>query len=73
MDKILDKFQIGSWTLLRKLQMGVGLFALGNYFWDGTDLAVLLFGLILVAQAVFNLQLGCASGQCQVPKTKNHE
>jgi len=54
-----------AWSLPRLLQLGFALFCLGDFFFFSGQTVVLIFGLIVLAQAVFNWQLGCATGSCK--------
>ena len=53
---------IKNWSLIRKLQLGMGLFCLGDFIFSSQGGAVLAMGLILILQAIADLQLGCATG-----------
>ena len=57
-------FRIKNWTLIRKLQLGMGLFCLGDFLFFSQEGTVLVLGIVLLAQAITNFQLGCASGAC---------
>ena len=54
-----------SWSLLRFLQLGFGLFCLGDFFFFSGQTVVLILGVVVLAQALFNWQLGCAAGSCR--------
>jgi len=54
-----------SWTLLRFLQLGFALFCLGDFFFFSGQSVVLVLGMVILAQALFNWQLGCATGICR--------
>lgn len=56
------------WSVLRLLQFAFGLFCLGDFFFFSGQTVVLLLGLVVLAQAVFNWQLGCANGSCNLPE-----
>ena len=59
------------WTVVRVLNLLIGTFAIGDFFVNRTDYAVLLLGIGLLAMGVFNLQLGCGPNQsCELPQTK---
>jgi len=51
-------------SLIQLLQLAMGLFCLGDFFFYSGQWVVLLLGVVLLAQAIFNKQLGCASGAC---------
>jgi len=54
-----------TWTLLRFLQLGFALFCLGDFFFFSGQSVVLVLGMVILAQALFNWQLGCAAGSCR--------
>lgn len=64
------KVNIKNWTLIRKLQLGMGLFCLGDFLFYSQEGAVLLLGAILLVQAITDFQLGCTSAACRLPKEK---
>jgi len=51
-------------SFIQILQLAMGLFCLGDFFFYSGQGVVLVLGIVLLAQAVFNKQLGCASGAC---------
>lgn len=57
-------FRIKNWALIRKLQLGMGLFCLGDFLFFSQEGTVLVLGMVLLSQAITNFQLGCASGTC---------
>lgn len=56
-------------SVLRLLQMAFALFCLGDFFFYSGQYVVLFLGLVVLAQAVFNWQLGCANGSCNLPES----
>lgn len=55
-------------SFLRVLQLTFGLFCLGDFFFFSGQAVVLILGLVVLSQALFNWQLGCANGSCNLPQ-----
>ena len=61
----LLKNKLSSWSLIRTLQLALGLFCFGYFYQHPMEWITLIIGLALSIQAIFNIQMGCASGACR--------
>ncbi|MCB0572057.1 MAG: hypothetical protein KDC66_19965 [Phaeodactylibacter sp.] len=54
------------WHTVRILQLIFGFFCLGDFLFFSHEWAVLALGAVMLAQGIFDWQLGCAGGKCRV-------